>query len=366
MPEGSEGERVCAGASGCARTGTGEWSLHDSVKDGKPLRGANTGEEERSVRGAPLRARAAANPSTSSSFKATTTSETTKRRLPARENETHARWSPEIALDRKSQGKERHRVLQQSNTASSSGSWTMTPEGDTEATRAVLGHTATAAMADSCLQSVRGPENAAPNSCTSSASPLAAATKSTPAHRAVAQGRGGAVSIAAKRPGEKWRSVGYWAPRMESTAPAAPLRQTLTLVNDFVISTSEFLSRFAARCEDRLDALSLHVARLETEAALLEKKLNSVPGLAAAGAEVPDVGAGQGASQGPCRGLPAASARRCAGCGPLTRSNPRLLPFCTASQHQLPHKTRPMALRRLRRHQLRPPPWTRRMRSISS
>lgn len=179
----------------CARTGTGERSLQNSTKEETPLWGARRSGEARSGIAARRRPHAGANLWSSSSARATTTSETTKRRDPARAKDTVARWSPVTAPDRRTQGSGRQRVLQQLNTASSSGRWTITPVGDTEATRAVVGHAATAAMADSCSHRVRGPATAAPNSCTRSASPLAATRKSVPAHRAVAQGLDGAASM---------------------------------------------------------------------------------------------------------------------------------------------------------------------------
>lgn len=72
--------------------------------------------------------------------------------------------------------------------------------------------------------------------------------------------------------------------------PAVPVRKTLALVNEFVSSTAAFLGHFAAICEDKLDDVAKKLSHLENEVVLLERKLDSIPGLApssAAASQVP-------------------------------------------------------------------------------
>lgn len=98
------------------------------------------------------------------------------------------------------------------------------------------------------------------------------------------------------------------APCDRMAAPALPVRKTLQVVNDFVVSTAQFLNRFSTSCEVRLDRLAHRLARLESELVLLEKKLESIPGLEAGGEaappastlpmNVPDVGPAPGAGAG--------------------------------------------------------------------
>jgi Subunit CCDC53 of WASH complex len=52
-----------------------------------------------------------------------------------------------------------------------------------------------------------------------------------------------------------------------------PLKNTVTLVNTFVIQTTQFLNHFSALAEEKLAAVSANVARLEKVLLLLETKI---------------------------------------------------------------------------------------------
>lgn len=61
--------------------------------------------------------------------------------------------------------------------------------------------------------------------------------------------------------------------------PAIPYRKTINHVNQFVITSTQFLNRFSCLCEQKLANLSRHIQRLEVTLNILEAKLNSIPGL---------------------------------------------------------------------------------------
>lgn len=58
-----------------------------------------------------------------------------------------------------------------------------------------------------------------------------------------------------------------------------PVKKTVAFVNNFIIDTTQFLNRFSYLCEQRLNDVSRKLQRLEVTMALLEAKLNSIPGL---------------------------------------------------------------------------------------
>ena len=83
-----------------------------------------------------------------------------------------------------------------------------------------------------------------------------------------------------------------------------PHRKLLVMLNQFTVTTTRFLNRFANQCDDRLSQVSTDVSNLETNMAILEAKLSSVPGLegAAAAADtsvIPDVVPEQHAAAAP-------------------------------------------------------------------
>ena len=63
-----------------------------------------------------------------------------------------------------------------------------------------------------------------------------------------------------------------------SLHPARPHNQTLVLSNHLVITTVEFLNKFAEECDAKLCKLHQKMQRLEIEVKLLEFKLSSIPG----------------------------------------------------------------------------------------
>jgi hypothetical protein len=58
-----------------------------------------------------------------------------------------------------------------------------------------------------------------------------------------------------------------------------PIQKSLMLINNFVINTTQFLNAFSETCEKRLSFVSSKATELEILLAVLEAKLNSIPGL---------------------------------------------------------------------------------------
>jgi len=58
-----------------------------------------------------------------------------------------------------------------------------------------------------------------------------------------------------------------------------PHTKTITVVNKFVINTSQFLNKFSYLCEQKLAEVSKNIQRLEIMMNILEAKLSSIPGL---------------------------------------------------------------------------------------
>ena len=68
------------------------------------------------------------------------------------------------------------------------------------------------------------------------------------------------------------------------TCRPIPHRKLLVLLNQFTVTTTRFLNRFANQCDDCLSRVSTDLSNLETTLAILETKLSSVPGLEGAAA----------------------------------------------------------------------------------
>lgn len=60
---------------------------------------------------------------------------------------------------------------------------------------------------------------------------------------------------------------------------ALPVQKTLLLINNFIVNTTKFLNMFSETCEKRISSVSSKVTELEILLAVLEAKLNSIPGL---------------------------------------------------------------------------------------
>ncbi len=56
-----------------------------------------------------------------------------------------------------------------------------------------------------------------------------------------------------------------------------PHSHTLTIINNFVIRTTQFLNTFERVCEEKLAKVSRDVQRVEVVLAILESKLGSIP-----------------------------------------------------------------------------------------
>ncbi|PRP89731.1 hypothetical protein PROFUN_00073 [Planoprotostelium fungivorum] len=63
------------------------------------------------------------------------------------------------------------------------------------------------------------------------------------------------------------------------TVPGNSVSRTVSLVNSFVITTTQFLNRFAYLCEEKLYDVSQNIEKLEITLNILEAKLSSIPGL---------------------------------------------------------------------------------------
>lgn len=63
------------------------------------------------------------------------------------------------------------------------------------------------------------------------------------------------------------------------TVDSLPQRKTITLVNNFIINTTQFLNKFSYLCEEKLADVSNQIEKLEITLNILEAKLASIPGL---------------------------------------------------------------------------------------
>ena len=72
---------------------------------------------------------------------------------------------------------------------------------------------------------------------------------------------------------------GIQAPIDYKTVPPLPQAKTVTAVNNFVISTTQFLNKFSYLCESKLEEVHKNLQRLEITLNILEAKLSSIPGL---------------------------------------------------------------------------------------
>ncbi len=92
------------------------------------------------------------------------------------------------------------------------------------------------------------------------------------------------------------------------TAEAVPQRKTVSLINNFVISTTQFINRFAFLCERKLSQISTDIDNLELTLCLLEAKLASIPGLEAVTASSAPPSAASSSSSSSSAAAPAAAA----------------------------------------------------------
>ncbi|KAK7233329.1 WASH complex subunit [Aureococcus anophagefferens] len=66
----------------------------------------------------------------------------------------------------------------------------------------------------------------------------------------------------------------------KSQLPPVPQVKVVTLVNNFITNTVSFLNVFATSAEEKLSGVAQRISGVELTLALLEAKLNSVPGVA--------------------------------------------------------------------------------------
>ena len=62
--------------------------------------------------------------------------------------------------------------------------------------------------------------------------------------------------------------------------PPVPQVKVVLVINNFITNTVSFLNVFATSCEEKLSAVAQRISGVELSLALLEAKLNSVPGVA--------------------------------------------------------------------------------------
>ncbi|GAV07618.1 hypothetical protein RvY_17434 [Ramazzottius varieornatus] len=87
-------------------------------------------------------------------------------------------------------------------------------------------------------------------------------------------------------------------PAALSQIPAIPVDNTIAYVNQAALVMVQHMNRFSAAAEEKLYHISTSVTRLETELAILEGKLSSIPGLDGfAPKTVPDAAVKSEASQ---------------------------------------------------------------------
>ena len=69
------------------------------------------------------------------------------------------------------------------------------------------------------------------------------------------------------------------APIDFKTVDSIPYRNTISLVNNFILSTTQFINKFTFLCEKKLEEVSAQIEKVEITLNILEAKLNSIPGL---------------------------------------------------------------------------------------
>lgn len=74
---------------------------------------------------------------------------------------------------------------------------------------------------------------------------------------------------------------------------------SLLLVNNFLISTTNFINQFSETVEKKISGISTKVTELEILLAVLEAKLNSIPGLEFSSADLPPMQQSNGTSHAP-------------------------------------------------------------------
>lgn len=85
-----------------------------------------------------------------------------------------------------------------------------------------------------------------------------------------------------------------------------PMHVSLLLVNNFLISTTNFINQFSETVEKKISGISTKVTELEILLAVLEAKLNSIPGLEFSSADLPATQQAEGTV--PPAGMAASSA----------------------------------------------------------
>mmetsp|Transcript_6041 Transcript_6041/g.14677 ORF Transcript_6041/g.14677 Transcript_6041/m.14677 type:complete len:225 (-) Transcript_6041:1563-2237(-) len=74
-----------------------------------------------------------------------------------------------------------------------------------------------------------------------------------------------------------------------SAVSPVPYKQTIFLVNNFIVNTAQFLNKFSSVCNEKLARVSRNLQRVEISLSILEAKLDSIPGLSEVKAEREDI-----------------------------------------------------------------------------
>lgn len=107
---------------------------------------------------------------------------------------------------------------------------------------------------------------------------------------------------------------------------AIPIQKTVILINNFVLNTCDFLNVFSESCEKKISVISSKVTELEILLAVLEAKLNSVPGLEYTSADLPSA---TPAVAGTTSGASSTNPPQSAATAAATAVNPAVTPTVT-------------------------------------
>jgi len=90
------------------------------------------------------------------------------------------------------------------------------------------------------------------------------------------------------------------------TIKPVPMALTLILINNFMISTTNFVNSFSETVEKKISNISSKVTELEILLAVLEAKLNSIPGLEFSSGDLPPTASSSSSSAPATSALPGA------------------------------------------------------------
>lgn len=92
-----------------------------------------------------------------------------------------------------------------------------------------------------------------------------------------------------------------------SKSKPAPLRSTLTLLNNFILTSATFLNEFSDTVEKKISGITIKINQLEILLAVVEAKLNSIPDLGEGQSSAPKAPTSSSVPPPPPSGPPASS-----------------------------------------------------------